>query len=733
MSTLRTLIPSALLPAALLPAALALVACGEPVAEPLAIDTAEASLTRVSARTSAARTSPARATRSDDGATIEATFIGRTPSTPAGGDTIDAPGPGGLPAPDPGYANPFIGPWTQAPVVYDQYVARATSAGYGAAWGAWRDQGYHPAIINAESDGGPTRYTGVWHKNNRVVNWSSLRNMSEAEYLAEWQSRADAGWRLLDLDAHTDGTTPVFHAIWVEDRIAVPWRSHRALTRVELEATIESYRDDGFRPTRINAYRVPGGYRYAAVWIDDGRTDFIAHVDLSGGNYAQLWDVYRAHDYAPVDIAPYRMGESTRYAGIWLAEDGLFDDWASRRNMTAEGLAEQHETYVKRNLVLVDLDGYTTAEGENLFTAIWQRPKARRVISSNLPTAGDADLAALRNIVDGFELSGPDSRRGSIGAFVQDLQTGDYVGYNMHEPFYLASTTKVLIGARVAAHPGIDPADTYAFDSTMWRGESTRGFTQNVIGTNVTVATFMANMIQGSDTASTDFLWGLIASEDGPLGLQDWLHDAAGMQNVGEITDICEVDRRISAGTDACVWDVSCDTYMTFFRGGDANWNATAAESACLGNLVNHRTLENHEDYYTGLANTSTPAEFGRFFYALAQGDLMTDADRGELLQAMDAGWNDSFNADQGVVYNELGTKNGGKRRVSTQVGMMWDWDGVVGDHSDITPRYAFVLVTEDWDWETGADADANNTQDDTDWARAAMRGVLGEAIDFLQ
>lgn len=697
---------------------LALAACEPgPDAAP-SVDEAAAPLTLTAAR--AGDTGEARPPSAGGG---DAT--GEPSPPPAGGTDITGGGPGGLPTPDPGYDAPPPRPWLARPVVYAQYVPGGTSADYSAAWSLWRDHHHHPAVLNAHADLGPTRYTGVWHKNHDIVDWVSRRNMTEADYLAEWQARDAAGWRVLDLDAHETAGGPRFHAIWVEDAAPTGYRSHRSLSRPQLEDKIELYRQQGLRPTRINAWTVRGMTRYSAVWVDDGRTDFLAHVDLSGNDYAFLWGIYRDLGYAPVDIGPYRMDGTVRYSGIWLREDGLFDNWASVRNRTADQIAELDEDYAKANMILVDLDGYAGPGGEAYFSAIWQRPVSRRVISSNRPTAGDADIAAIRATADAYEIAGADGRRGTLGAFVIDLQTGDYVAYNMHEPFYLASTSKVLIGARVAAHPDIDPTETVNFASTMWRGEDSRGFTEADIDTDVAVSTFMANMIQGSDTASTDYLFGRLAAEDGALGLQDWLDGAAGLQNVGEITDICELDKRVSAGTDACVFDLSCDTWSAFHRSGDPAWNATDDEAACLAGLGNnHRSGENYEDYYTTRANTITPAEYGRFFWLLGRGDLMTDADRGELLAAMDAGWNDSFNIGQGTFYDEFGTKNGGKRRVSSQVGLMWDWDGVAGDHTNIRPRYAFALFTEDWSWQGSGDVA---------WARAAMRGVLDSALSFLE
>ncbi|MEZ4467616.1 MAG: serine hydrolase, partial [bacterium] len=365
--------------------------------------------------------------------------------------------------------------------------------------------------------------------------------------------------------------------------------------------------------------------------------------------------------------------------------------------------------------------------------AIWQRSVVRQTIQSNLPVAGDPDLLAVGATVAEFSTPGVDQRQGTIGFFVQDLQTGNYVTMNADEPFYLASTSKVLIGARVVSHPSINLGASRVFASADWRGENTRGFTQANIGQPQTIQTYLTNMLIGSDSASTDVLHGMLVNLDGPRGLDDWLRDVVGMQNVGEITDICTLDKRISAEENTCVNAVSCDTFEAWSRGaGGPYFNATQAERDCLDSLVNDRSVENHETWYTTLANTVTPAEFGRFWQRFADGDLLDNADRAAFLATLDPSLNLGFNAAQGISYDQMGTKNGGKRRVASQVGIMWDWGGAAGDYTTVVPRYAFALFTEDWNFEDPNDANGNSLSDDTDWALTAMQGVLTRSIQFL-
>ncbi|MCB9547048.1 MAG: serine hydrolase [Myxococcales bacterium] len=629
-----------------------------------------------------------------------------------------------------GFQGPFIGRWAQEPVVYRQYLAGGSSAAYGQAWQQWRDLGYHPAILDASRIGAQTRYSGLWYRDDQVLDWASHRDLLEADYLDVASTRQSQGYRLIDLDAHTAFGVTRYHSVWVREQSPLGWWSHRRIDAATLTQKISDYAGLGYRPLRINAYEIGNDLRYAAVWVRDG-LPFHAHADLSVAQFNGLNAQYVADGYVLSDVGPFQVAGIQRVAATWVRDAGVQQS-VFRRDLTDSQLEEQDETYTKQGLVMVDLNTYSFL-GLVRHAAIWQRRVVRQTVQSNLPVGGDADIGAIGLTVTEFSTNGVDNRRGTIGFFVQDLQNGNYVTMNADEPFYLASTSKVLIGARVAAHPSINLNAQRTFQSTDWRGENTRGFTQANIGQLLPLQTYLTNMLIGSDTASTDVLHRLLVNLDGARGLDDWLRDVVGMQNVGEITDICTVDKRISANENTCVNSVSCDTFETWFRGsGGPYYNASQAERDCLDSLVDDRSVENHETYYTSLANTVTPAEFGRFWHRLAQGDLMDNADRAGFLATLDPSNNLGFNQAQGIFYDQMGTKNGGKRRVVSQVGIMWDWAGAVGDYTNVTPRYAFALFTEDWNFENTNDVDSNGLTDDTDWALAAMQGVLNRAIQFL-
>jgi hypothetical protein len=619
--------------------------------------------------------------------------------------TLVAPAIAALPA----------GPWAENPVVFSQELAGASDADYAAAWTRWRDLGYHPSGLSAvEKAAAPVLYSGLWQKNPRIVDWKSHRKMTDAEYAGLWAAYSDAGFRVLDLDAHVVNNTPLFDAIWVKEVPGKNFYSHRSLTLAELDQKVPQYKQQGYRPIKLNAYPVSSQVRYAAVWVKDGKLDFQLKRDLSSAQYAAWWTAFKNQGYHPVDIAAYTKGGQLRYAGIWL-RDAAFEDFVSLREMTASSLLSAAIARKKENFVMVDLDAYYIG-GALRFSAIWLRTQRRNVLRGNVPLSTPA-MDTLRVKLAEYTTAGVDGRSGAVGFYVEDLTNGNWIAFNPHEHFYLASASKVLIGAKLISQPQPAMSTLSTLTAQSWRGEDDRGFDEADIGQQFPVSEYLANMIDFSDSASTDKLFGMTVAQDGPLAVNAFARTKAGMINVGEITTICQLDKRIRRSASSCVDAVPCHSFETFYRDGGNVMFSTPADLACFDEVDDSPLTADqlYDRYYHTLANSVTPAEEGRFFRQLATHQLLTLFDEAALVEELDK--NDSFNYFSGVHYDRWGGKGGDKRKAKSWLGVGWEWDQGAGDYSSVTYTFSVAAFTESW-----------SQADDT--AESLASSIMGEAIE---
>ncbi len=565
------------------------------------------------------------------------------------------------------------------PVVYHQSAAAVFDDRYEVESARWERLRYHPAGIGAMAPADEPLYSGFWHKNASVESFEIHRDLAPSAFDALDADLRSEGHRVLDLDAHVSRGRVRLHAIWVRESSRPEGRAHHGLTRKELEAKIADYRDEGFRPTRINGYRAGDSTQYAAVWVADGIDDFQVVLDARADEYADAWSLYRGLGYAPIDAAAYP-APKLRWSGIWVRDGGI-RSWRSLRGLTAAGLEGNIALAKKQNLVLVDLDAYRDGD-DTRFSAIFHRRPTRNALISNLPLSG-ASIDALERVIEEFITDGEDGARGSLGFFVEDTESGNYIAFNPHEPHYLASTSKVLIAGKVIESGEIELDESHELLATDWRGEDTRGFDEDDIGETFSLETFAKKMLRGSDTASTDKLHGLVEDREGAGAFDDHLADDVDLQNVGELTSICELDKRIFSHVHACVMDIPCHVFETFTRGKDPSV-ATPSQLACLTAVLPGYELGT-EPYYATLANTITPAAYARFWRRTTTDAGYTAGDQEVLLALM--GGASGYNP---AGHDTARSKNGGKNRVQTQVGYLKD---------DGQPDISFALFTEDWHW----------------------------------
>ena len=223
-------------------------------------------------------------------------------------------------------------------------------------------------------------------------------------------------------------------------------------------------------------------------------------------------------------------------------------------------------------------------------------------------------------------------------------------------------------------------------------------------------------MIAGSDSASTDRLFGLAESFDGALTVNQHLRDDVGMVSVGEITSICSLDKRIYAYKNACINSVPCASFEMWSRGNSVALSSPA-DIACF-NAINGSSVSwnfSYDAYYHFLANSVTPAETGRFFRKLADHQLHSVFDEASLVRELDKGG--GYRNFTGTYYDAWGGKDGGKYKVKTWIGRLWNWDHGAGDYTSMTHQFSIAIFTEDW-----------TTDDATGDALATS--ILDQAID---
>jgi len=569
------------------------------------------------------------------------------------------------------------------------------------------------------------RYSTIASEQPNLSRFVVARGLSAEAYGERFVEWRDDGRRPIDLDMFVDGSGDRrFTTVWAEDSNRPGWAAFRQMSQEQLEAKLAERLESGMRPIRINAATFDGSTEYVAVWVADGNTDYRVAINVTGEEYSTAWATNRDDGYRPIDISAHHEG-GLRYNGIWIKGDTR--SWFSYREMSEEGLWARRIDLKSKNFALIDLDAYyLTADATELsYTAVFARVPARNRLASNTPATG-TDIDDLNTLLDGYT--------GSVGFLVEDLTNGNYLGFNHHEHFYLASTAKVFIGAAVLdmIDRGVEVGDaaltldtTLPFTPTDWRQNADTTNSGMVVGQSYTVDQYLGWMINNSSTGSTDLLANLVGFPQ----LDRYVGSQLGLEHATEITTICELDQRILEPWDDCVTDVPCHIFEPWWRDSSTSDPDYADYQDCLGapGSLRRPDSDSYDDlyasYYETLANSTTPAEFATFWRSLLDYSLFEDPVLTQrYVEILDATGNGSV--DDSIIsrgfFNGLGGKHGGKRSARSWVGLAWfrnDSESI----ADATFQYSVSIFTENW-----------ASSSDGDEAKTVITQSLGLIFQYL-
>ena len=199
-----------------------------------------------------------------------------------------------------------------------------TSDQYHALWTDYHDQGYRPLDVEGYLVDGQTRFAGIWIENVEDLAWSSIRNMTSAEYADYFDARSAEGLRPIDIEAYDTPSGLRFAAIWWENVDGLAWSQLRNIDRTRYEQEADDLAAAGYFMIDYETYDTSDGRRYAAIWerrANRPASQIRTNRDELG--FANLWRTYRDQGYRIADFEGDEAGTNL-YAGIWVENDERF-------------------------------------------------------------------------------------------------------------------------------------------------------------------------------------------------------------------------------------------------------------------------------------------------------------------------------------------------------------------------------------------------------------------------
>ena len=198
---------------------------------------------------------------------------------------------------------------------------KLSDSDFSAKWEEMKNKGYRPIDQESHTLNGQQYYGAIWMDNKENLKWASFRKMTSEEFSQKFNEYKN-DYIPVDVDAYEIGGSIRYSVIWVENKDNLAWVEKRNIPQDDFGTQFDDYSGQGYRLYSSEAYTRNGNQEYAAIWVKEkSPRKWYARRDMDDTWFHNWWLKYRDLGYRLEDIEVYKVGNSLRYAGVWLEND----------------------------------------------------------------------------------------------------------------------------------------------------------------------------------------------------------------------------------------------------------------------------------------------------------------------------------------------------------------------------------------------------------------------------
>lgn len=192
--------------------------------------------------------------------------------------------------------------------------------------------------------------------------------LTMTQYLTMSATNVAQGYRPISVDANGPTNTPNLAAVWINDGFT-NWTVIQGVTSADYTNQVTLLTSQGYRTLCVDAYGDSPNERYMAVWVKDAQvaTGWAQVFGLTEAAYNTAWGSYSSAGYRPAWISVNGTNGSPRFSGTWVKDGNSY--W-TYWNMTTVNLSANVTNILAQGGRPVSISGYGPPGGTR-FAAHW--------------------------------------------------------------------------------------------------------------------------------------------------------------------------------------------------------------------------------------------------------------------------------------------------------------------------------------------------------------------------
>ncbi|MEK6644004.1 MAG: serine hydrolase [Planctomycetota bacterium] len=333
--------------------------------------------------------------------------------------------------------------------------------------------GYRPVTLSAHDPGSGPRYQATW-ANDGVSDWAWTHGVTSVDYGIFSAAQTLLNRRPVCVTAHGSYPNELYAAVWINDGVT-QWAAQRQLSNADYQTQLTAMTGSGFRPYWVSATGIGANTKYAALWIGDGRTKCEQH-NVNSSQFAETVTNYRFGGCRLLCSSGSGTSANPIFAGVWLFWE--HPPWESFHGQTLAQAQVTTSQYLSLGFRPSFVNAYETTGGTR-YTSAWEeipKPNLFTMTGQTVPqlTTFDTTMQSFmtaRHVPNGTLAVTKNSRLVLARGY-----TNAPAGWPISKPnapFRLASLTKTLTAIGVMklvenGTIGIDQPLSTILDTSAW-------------------------------------------------------------------------------------------------------------------------------------------------------------------------------------------------------------------------------------------------------------------------
>ena len=224
--------------------------------------------------------------------------------------------------------------------------------------------------IEVDEGDGQQLLSGVWQKNMDGRVWTTHHNMTNSQFENKWTEYRNTGYLLIDQESYVWSGQRYYAGIWINNVEESEWHSGHHLTSTDFSDQVDQYKQ-GYLPIDFEAYAVGDSIRYANIWVENKEEiQWTQRRDLTSTEFSKYLQRYK-NLYRVHDVESYLVGGEQRYAAIWV-ENRNDRGWEKVYDMDVQEYDNHRLHFQDLGYRLIDFERYETGAGTR-YAAAWRQ------------------------------------------------------------------------------------------------------------------------------------------------------------------------------------------------------------------------------------------------------------------------------------------------------------------------------------------------------------------------